>query len=43
MAGPRIPWSDIFSFAVMVICVAEVLAILFVVAPDVAALKEVGR
>lgn len=39
----RIPWDEIFTFAVALIFVAEVLALLFVVAPDVAVLKEVGR
>ena len=39
----RIPWDEIFTFAVALIFVAEVLAILFVVAPGIEALKEVGR
>ena len=39
----RIPWESIFSFGCMVIFVAFVLAILFVVAPGVAVIAEVGR
>lgn len=42
-AMKRIPWDEIFTFAVALIFVAEVLALLFVVAPDVAVIAEVGR